>query len=149
MKISILTILALVASLGSFAQNKAYYVDDDYVLGGYDAVSYFSGTPKKGKTSFTHKHDGVTFRFASQANLDLFKGNPAKYSPQYGGWCSYAVATGNKKVKSDPETFEIRDGKLYLFYNFFFTNTLDDWIEEDPSTLIVKADKNWGALRSK
>jgi hypothetical protein len=39
----------------------------------------------------------------------------------------YAMGDSGEKVKIDPETFKILDGKLYLFYNFWGNNTLDDW----------------------
>jgi len=42
----------------------------------------------------------------------------------------------------DPETFKIVNGKLYLFYNKFFNNTLKSW-NKDEANLKIKADKNW------
>jgi beta-xylosidase len=63
--------------------------------------------------------------------------------PQYGGYCAFAMAIKWEKVSIDPETFEIRDGKLYLFYNSWGTNTFTSWIKEGPAQLILKADKNW------
>ena len=53
------------------------------------------------------------------------------------------------KVSVNPETFEIRDGKLYLFYNRGSTNTLDLWIEQGAEELKAKADKNWKKISSK
>ena len=70
------------------------------------------------------------------------------YVPQYGGWCAYALGAKAKKVSIDPETYEIRDGKLYLFYNAFFNNTLESWLEEGPKELQKKADKNWEKLKT-
>jgi len=46
-----------------------------------------------------------------------------------------------EKVRIDPETFKIVNGKLYLFYNFFFNNTLKDW-NDNEKHLKSKADKN-------
>ena len=46
------------------------------------------------------------------------------------------------KVEINPETFKIIDGKLYLFYNAYFNNTLKIWNKEEMS-LKVKADNNW------
>ena len=60
---------------------------------------------------------GLKFKFSSQKKVLKFKGNRDKYLPQYGGFCAYAIAEKGKKVSVDPETFEMRDGKLYLFYN--------------------------------
>jgi hypothetical protein len=47
-----------------------------------------------------------------------------------------------EKVEIDPETFKIIDGKLYLFYNAYFNNTLTSW-NKDEKNLKAKADKNW------
>ena len=72
----------------------------------------------------------------------MFDENPTRFLPQYGGWCAYAMGDSGEKVKIDPETFKIIDGKLYLFYNFYFTNTLTKW-NRDESNLKQKADQNW------
>nr|HMT28774.1 YHS domain protein [Bacteroidia bacterium] len=42
----------------------------------------------------------------------------------------------------DPETFKIIDGKLFLFYNAYFNNTLKSW-NKDEINLKKQADKNW------
>jgi hypothetical protein len=62
--------------------------------------------------------------------------------PQYGGWCAYAMGAKNEKVTMNPENYKIVDGKLYLFYKNFFTDTLDDW-NEDEENLKQKANENW------
>jgi len=45
-------------------------------------------------------------------------------------------------VPVDPEAWKIVDGKLYLFYNRFFNNTLNSW-NKDESHLKENADKSW------
>jgi hypothetical protein len=50
-----------------------------------------------------------------------------------------------EKVEVDPGTFKIVDGKLYLFYNKFFNNTLKDW-NKDEARLKANADKSWAKL---
>jgi len=89
----------------------------------------------------------VNFKFASQENLNTFKENPDKFLPQYGGYCAYAIALKSKKVGINPETFEIRDGKLYLFYNSWGTNTLKLWKKNILKGLQKKADKNWELMK--
>lgn len=91
--------------------------------------------------------DGVKYKFSTQKNLAIFNENPEKYIPQYGGYCAYAVAIKSDKVSIDPETFEIRDRKLYLFYNAWGTNTLKFWQNEAPAELINKANKNWEKIK--
>jgi len=112
-------------------------------IGGYDPVSYFT-THKavEGKKEISYAYEGVTYRFASEQDLNLFKGSPAKYLPQYGGWCAYAMGATGEKVDVDPETFKLVDGKLYLFYNKFFNNTKKTW-DKDEKNLKTKADANW------
>lgn len=109
---------------------------------GYDATSYFSGKPLKGKKEFSFLHQGITYWFANPKNLETFKANPEKYEPAYGGWCSYAIGAKGEKVEPDPENFKIVNGTVNLFYKSFFSNTLDDW-NKDEKNLKSKADQNW------
>lgn len=110
---------------------------------GYDPVAYLvDGKAREGDKRYSTSYQGATFRFASQAHLDLFKKEPTKYLPQYGGWCAYAMGANNEKVEVDPETFKIIDGKLFLFYNAFFNNTLTTW-NKDEARLHRSADVNW------
>ncbi|NIJ52939.1 YHS domain-containing (seleno)protein [Dyadobacter arcticus] len=110
---------------------------------GYDPVAYFTvGKAIEGKKDITASDAGVTYYFSSAQNRDLFKADPAKYKPQYGGWCAYAMGESGEKVEIDPGTFKIINGKLYLFYNKYFNNTLKSWNKDEPN-LKKKADTNW------
>jgi hypothetical protein len=109
---------------------------------GYDVVSYFEGKPTLGDGTLRVTFKGVVYRFASQSNLAKFKTNPEKYEPAYGGWCAYAMGASGEKIKVDPETFKILEGKLYLFYNFWGNNTLEDW-NSNEKNLRESADKFW------
>ncbi|MBX9734303.1 MAG: hypothetical protein K2X37_09590 [Chitinophagaceae bacterium] len=82
------------------------------------------------------------YYFSSEKNAAIFKQSPAKYEPQYGGWCAYAMGATGEKVNIDPETFKVLNGKLYLFYNKFFNNTLKSW-NKDEVSLKQKADASW------
>jgi hypothetical protein len=84
----------------------------------------------------------VRYHFSTEANKEAFKKNPSKYEPQYGGWCAYAMGATGERVEIDPETFKILNGKLYLFYNKLFNNTLKTW-NKDEQSLRTKADANW------
>ncbi len=112
---------------------------------GYDVVSYFAETPLEGEKQIFAIYMGTTYRFANEGNKQLFETNPQKYVPQYGGWCAYAMGVSGDKVKVDPETFKILDGKLYLFYNFWGNNTLKTW-NEDEQKLKADADKYWSDI---
>jgi YHS domain-containing protein len=105
-------------------RQKNFFVEKGLALQGYDAVSYFQAKPLKGKANFSTTHQGIKYQFANAANLAAFQLDPAKYEPQYGGWCAYAMGKTGEKVEVDPETFKLINGKLYLFYNQFFNNTL-------------------------
>lgn len=124
------------------ARLKHFNVKKNIALEGYDPVSYFDQHPVEGKEGLRHTHKGIVYLFSSTANLAKFKTNPAKYEPAYGGWCAYAMGETGEKVKVDPETFKILDGKLYLFYNFWGNNTLEDW-NKNEKVLKSKGDQNW------
>lgn len=86
-------------------------------INGYDTVAYFTeGKPVKGSDAFVGDWNGAQWKFSSQKNLDLFKAAPAKYAPQYGGYCAYGVSQGYL-VSIEPEQFTVLDGKLYLNYD--------------------------------
>ncbi|MGB0879823.1 MAG: YHS domain-containing (seleno)protein [Polaribacter sp.] len=144
----ILVFLLISISVNLIAQQKDYNTKKGFVAEGYDVVSYFTETkPIKGEKKYQTTHDGVKFKFSSKKNLHLFKEDPTKYIPEYGGWCAYALGLKAEKVSINPKTFEIRDGKLYLFYNAWRTNTLDLWTKEGAEELKEQADKNWEKLK--
>ena len=119
-----------------------YNLKKQVALEGYDPVSYFSNKPLEGKSDIKFSFKGISYLFANQQNLAKFKASPEKYEPAYGGWCAYAMGNTGEKVKIDPETYKIIDGKLYLFYNFWGNNTLTDW-NKNEKPLKTKADQNW------
>ena len=109
---------------------------------GYDPVAYFTeGKPIEGSDDLTATHDGATYRFASVANRDAFAADPAKYAPQYGGFCAYAVAHG-ATAPIDPEAFTVLDGKLYLNYS---DHVRAQW-RNDAAEFISRANENWPDL---
>lgn len=121
---------------------------DGLALSGYDPVAYFAvggGAAARGDAKFEFVYRGVTYRFANEANLDAFRADPRAYEPQYGGWCAYAMARGDK-VEVDPESFLVVDGKLYVFYDGLFADTRAKWREEGHDKLRPKADEHWTKL---
>ncbi|MBL8802163.1 MAG: YHS domain protein [Planctomycetes bacterium] len=117
---------------------------------GYDPVAYFpegGGKPLKGSDKITVTHKGVVYRFATEENKALFLKTPDKFEPQYGGWCAYAMAQG-EKVEIDPKSFKITDGKLFLFYKSFFNDTREKWVKEE-APLTKKADAGWKTILEK
>ncbi len=127
-------------------RQKHFLVEDGVAIEGYDPVAYHTdNTAVEGKKSITTVHEGITYRFASEENRKTFQENPEKYLPAYGGWCAYALAANGEKMEPDPETFKLQEGKLYLFYNGFFNNTLPKWNKKEKE-MKEKADKAWEAL---
>ena len=145
-----LTILSLIAliSTNSFAQDatvrkKQFNLEDGVAIQGYDPVAYFTQNKAvEGNKSLAVSFQGVVYYFSSADTKETFKKDPVKYEPQYGGWCAYAMGAKAQKVEIDPETFKIIGGKLYLFYNKAFNNTLKTW-NKDEADLKTKADASW------
>lgn len=146
MKKIILLSLFLSANI-ALGQQIDYNTPKKFIAEGYDVVAYFSNKAVKGATKYQLKYDGANYKFSSEKNKEIFKNNAQMYVPQYGGWCAYAMASKGEKVSINPKTFEIRNGKLYLFYNAFFDNTLESWLAEMPNELIKKADANWNKIK--
>ncbi len=144
-----LIILLFLVTTSTFSQSIDYNTKKGFVAEGYDVVAYFENKAIEGDKKFTATYDGANYKFASKENMGLFSKNPKKYVPQYGGYCAYAVGAKNDKASINPETFEIKDDKLYLFYNAWGTNTLELWQKENPKILKEKADKNWEKLKLK
>ncbi|GAB1623959.1 YHS domain-containing (seleno)protein [Agarivorans albus] len=137
-------ILALLFVSGySFAADPIYTSwFNNLAIKGYDSVAYFTeNKPVEGKESFEYEWQGATWRFSSAENLAMFKAEPEKYAPQYGGYCAYAVAKG-KTASIEPEQFTVLDGKLYLNYN---ASVQQKWTA-NRDDFIVSADKNWPAV---
>lgn len=144
---TIVFLIAVLSSMQVSAQAndvrlKNYNIKKNIAIEGFDPVSYFNGKPIEGLPNISYTYKSITYLFSSQASLSKFKTSPDKYEPAYGGWCAYAMGETGEKVKIDPETFKILDGKLYLFYNFWGNNTLEDW-NESEKRLKEAGDRNW------
>lgn len=127
------------------ASTAAINVNAEHViLSGYDAVSYFQGKPTPGNKKFAAEHNGARYHFASESNLKAFQADPARYAPQFGGFCAMGAALG-KKLDVDPNVYQVVDGKLYLNIN---KDVFVKWSEDVPGN-IVKANANWPAIKDK
>ena len=149
MKKLILSLVVATLALPVFAQTATktlVNVDKSGVaIQGYDPVAFFAaGKPVKGDQKFLAKHDGAIYFFASKEHKDLFKADPAKYEPEFGGYCAYGVSR-NKLVEIDVDAFQIVDGKLLLQYS---KGVRDDF-NEDAKGNLAKANANWTGLVAK
>jgi YHS domain-containing protein len=130
----------------SFAQSSKHFnLENGLAIQGYDPVAYFNNKAVQGDKKIISTFRGAIYSFSTKENKKSFELNPSKYEPQYGGWCAFAMGDNGKKVAVDPETFKIIDGKLYLFYNAYFNNTLKSW-NKDEINLKSKANKNWSTI---
>ena len=138
-------LLAVFVSANVNAQSNKYFNNVDskaVILDGYDAVAFFTDNkPVKGTEQFQYKYQDAVYNFASQEHLELFKANPEKYKPQFGGWCAYAVSLG-RVAPIDVNTFSIVDGRLFIQHN---QRAVNGWNKDVPGN-IVKADKYWPAV---
>ncbi|KAA0690188.1 hypothetical protein DTW90_29870 [Neorhizobium sp. P12A] len=110
-------------------------------INGYDPVAYFlDNKAVKGSEKYAFDWLGTPWYFASDEHRELFKKDPVKYAPQYGGYCAAEVAgSGSVTVNIDPEAFAILDGKLYLTYDKVDTQ---DFVTH-ASEAVPKAEANW------
>jgi hypothetical protein len=108
-------------------------------LSGYDPVAYFTQSkPVKGNKQFEFKYKDAKWYFSTLANLEKFKAKPDKFTPQYGGYCAWAVSQGDT-AEGNPNNWTIYKDKLYLNYNDTIQNK---WLNKIDQ-FVSDADKNW------
>jgi YHS domain-containing protein len=140
-----LTLIGLtVMAQSENAQRKRNFnlTDNGIAAREFDVVSYFKGKPAKGNENFEYDYKGITYYFVNQENLEEFKKTPGKYEPAYGGWDAYSMGVDGQRIKVDPSTYKIVDGRLYLFHNFNGKNYLLAW-NKNEKKLKATADQNW------
>jgi YHS domain-containing protein len=109
------------------------------ILKGYDAVAYFKQKRAvKGDPKYSSSYGGATYYFASADDKATFDKTPAKYAPQYGGYCANSM-TKRKLNDIDPNVFFVHKGKLYVCSSPKAAKSF----YSDPDANIKKADKNW------
>lgn len=136
-------LVSIIISAGSFGQDGTFSSTDGVAIKGYDPVAYFTeGKAVKGNDNFSFQWSGSQWKFSSQANLNMFTSDPAKYAPQYGGFCAYGCSE-NHKSPTDPNAFTIVNKKLYLNYNL---KVKELWIT-DTTSRIKAADAYWKSLK--
>jgi YHS domain-containing protein len=141
-KILLLTI-TLLATARFVVAAEAINVDQNGLgLQGYDPVGYFTDNkPIKGDPKFTATYLGATYQFASEAHQKTFESAPAKYAPQFGGFCGYAASI-NKLAPIEVEFFQVLHGRLVMQHN---EKAWKLW-HEDVEGNLKKADANWPKL---
>ncbi len=118
--------------------------DNGIILAGHDAVAYFTeNMAVEGNKDFTSVYQGAIYRFKSAENRDAFNLQPAKYAPQFGGFCALGAAYG-KKFEIDGKAFKVVNGKLYVNKN---VDVAETWVE-DEAQYIADADSKWNDIKS-
>ena len=135
----------LLAGCGTPYATVANSQNEQVMLLGHDPTAYFTtGAPVRGKPEFKLALPERTYYFASAQSRELFNTNPAKYEPQYGGFCSSGAAFAIK-LGSDPTAWEIYDGRLFIFGDVLGKIA---W-QLDPKWNVDHADRLWPAIRDK
>ncbi|QDG76678.1 YHS domain-containing (seleno)protein [Labrenzia sp. PHM005] len=138
-----LTALFSVTGFAVSADEITTFTKGGAAIGGTDPVAYFTeGKPVVGSDAYTFQHDDVTWKFSSAENRDKFAADPAKYAPQYGGFCAFGLSKGFK-VPVVPEAWKIVDGKLYLNNSL----AVQKRFEGNTAELINHADLNWDIVK--
>lgn len=136
----VLAVVSIFAALQAFAGE--FFERDGFALGGYDPVAYFKeNKPVKGAAQHGFVYRGSTFHFISAANRDAFAADPARYTPQYAGFCAFGVSNGYKAA-TDPAAFTVVNNKLYLNYN---REVQGKWSSDIPG-YVGKANARWPAV---
>jgi YHS domain-containing protein len=126
---------------GKLTPVNAHAIDgnDRVLLKGADVVAYFTQNKDvMGNPSIKSTYENVTFYFASSENKALFDKEPAKYLPQYGGYCANGIVYGIP-WGGDADTWRMIDGKLYIFGG---AGSRDAFLLDVPKNRAL-ADKYW------
>ena len=124
--------------------SKIYKNKKDVAINGFDPVAYFTDNKSvMGSKKYSYKWNGADWYFASKAHIEMFEKNPEKYAPQYGGFCAFGV-TKNKLVSSDPDAWQIVNGRLFLCH----TKELHKLWKKDIKNNIKKGDNMFPKLDS-
>jgi hypothetical protein len=144
---SVSSIVLAIALLAPAAQageiNTGYF--GDVAIKGYDPVAYFTMKKAvKGSENFTYRWLGANWQFSSAKHQEIFQASPAKYAPQYGGYCADGVAYGQATANIDPEAWRIIEDKLYLNFD---PGAAQEFEELDGQ--LKKAEVNWPKIQKK
>ncbi len=139
--------LVVLAALSTIAVAKDLLnVDRNGVaIQGYDPVAFFTDNrPVKGSAQFQSEYRGAKYYFASSEHKATFDKEPAKYEPQFGGYCAYGVSHSTR-APIKIEAWQIVNGRLLMQYDVDIKNKFN----QDQQGMLKKADENWPGLVEK
>jgi len=139
---ALVIVAACAATPGNVSKTKpveSLNLRQGVALKGYDPVSYFvEGSPTVGDPEIRYQWQGATWLFSTPAHRETFVLDPARYAPQYGGYCAFAVSRGTT-ADADPGQWAIVGGKLYVNNNALAKKF---WDQDRPGN-IEAGDSNW------
>jgi YHS domain-containing protein len=146
MRTALATVMILVTLSGVTLAKELNNLDaNEVALQGYDPVGFFTeNRPVKGNQQFQSHYHGATYYFASAEHKAAFEKDPARYEPQFGGFCAYGASRG-KAVPIKIEAWQIVNGRLLMQYDLDVKGKFNT----DPQGNLSKADRNWPGLVEK
>jgi len=123
--------------------NQEIFNVSGVAIKGYDVVAFFElGKALKGKKEWVHRWNQLEWHFSSQEHLELFKRNPERFLPEYGGYCAFGASEGYK-ASTKPTAFTISNGKLYFNFAYY---VMKRWLEKKEKKIGL-ADSKWEETR--
>ena len=111
----------------------------------YDPVAFFTDNrPVKGSSQFQSEYRGAKYYFATAEHKAAFDNDPAKYEPQFGGYCAYGASQGHP-APIKIEAWQIVNGRLLMQYDL----GIKDKFNKDRQGNLHKADQNWPGIVEK
>ena len=133
----------ITGSQAQAASSAIFTPSSGLALDGYDTVAFFTqARPVRGDARFEGIWQGARWRFSTQDHLNRFLAEPARFAPQYGGYCAWAVGARNALAPGDARYWRIVDGKLYVNFD---AGVQAQWVRDIPG-FILAADRNWPAI---
>ena len=146
MKKALSVVFVLVSMAGLAAGKQLLNLDSNGIgIQGYDPVAFFTEhKPVKGSPQFQSDYNGAKYWFASADDKTAFDKEPARYEPQFGGYCAYGASQGHRApVKI--EAWQIVNGRLLMQYDLDVKTKFN----KDQQGTLKKADQNWPGIVDK
>ncbi len=138
-------LLLMVLSTVASAKELQNLDHNGVAIQGYDPVAFFTDNrPVKGNAQFQSEYSGAKYYFASSEHKATFDKEPAKYEPQFGGYCAYGVGHSTR-APIKIEAWQIVNGRLLMQYDLDIKNKFN----QDQQGMLKKADENWPGLVEK
>jgi YHS domain-containing protein len=145
-KAAILAFLFTILTAISVAQKTLVNINaHGAALEGHDPVAFFTaGKPVKGDAKIQSIYRGARYYFVNAENKKAFDAEPAKYEPQFGGYCAYGMSRGYT-APVEIDAFQVVNGRLLMQYD----KGVRDTFNKDTQGNLKKADANWPKVLEK